>query len=815
MVSVSYYNQFITVWNQLYGSIDPTCGCICHVAAKMLLRFEEEKTQAFLLGLDDAQFGATRSQIFGTRPLHVLNEAYYLVSQEESTSRLCVTVMIEPMGWHSRLKLNPHHPRNTSAPIAGKLVTLLNGRGGRGGGRGGRGGRDPPGREQSAGRGGDTAAHADGPMPVPAAAFGNSQSGVLPGLSTEQMTRLLTMLDTPAQSGNNTGTVHALSPDWLIDSGVSHHMTGNFPSLYDIMSVPKCAIGLLDGTRVMANYCGSDRVLTTEIGRGTARNGVYVFQSQAFVSASRVDLVELLHKRLGHPSPAILCSPPFNKSLSDIKQLESVLTPPFYHGVGALVETSCVGTPQQNGLVERKHRRILNVARSLMFQASLPVEFWWECVRTAVYLINRTPSRLLSGKRFFLLRLLLPTPPSTSYTPPVQHADFPVVVSTPSPNPAAVPTTQPNTIAVKQPEPTSATEPTATVSPVDPGVVPPPAWASGCVRHPPGYLSKYVCQSATSVPPITSPSTALRSGSYALHFSTWRRLLGYLNLCRRHLSHSLRIWDLKYFLGIECARSSTGLVLCQRKYALEILQEAGLTDCKPVVTPLPPGHGLATSTSVPIHDPGKYRRLVGRLIYMTITRPDLAYSVHLLSQFMHEPKVDHLNAAMRVLRYLKGHPGQGILLRADSNLQILAYCDSDWATCPLSRKSVSGYFIMLGGSPISWKTGNRLQSLVLPQKLSTGPWLTLVTKFGGFSISSDVSESRLLHFRANPVFHELMKHVDIDCHIVRECVRRHELSTHYVPTRLQRADLFTKPLSHPSFSFLLSKLGIHDVHAPT
>ena len=74
------------------------------------------------------------------------------------------------------------------------------------------------------------------------------------------------------------------------------------------------------------------------------------------------------------------------------------------------------------------------------------------------------------------------------------------------------------------------------------------------------------------------------------------------------------------------------------------------------------------STSALIRDPSKYRRLVGRLIYLTITRPDLAYSVHLLSQFMHERRIDHLNAAMRVLRYLKGHPGQGILLRADSNL---------------------------------------------------------------------------------------------------------------------------------------------------
>ena len=109
------------------------------------------------------------------------------------------------------------------------------------------------------------------------------------------------------------------------------------------------------------------------------------------------------------------------------------------------------------------------------------------------------------------------------------------------------------------------------------------------------------------------------------------------NLCasfKKYLHNCFQLKDLgplKYFLGIECARSSTGLVLCQRKYALEILQEAGLTDCKPASTPFPPGHSLATSTSATIRDPNKYRRLVGRLIYLTITRSNLAYSVHLLS----------------------------------------------------------------------------------------------------------------------------------------------------------------------------------------
>ena len=195
---------------------------------------------------------------------------------------------------------------------------------------------------------------------------------------------------------------------------------------------------------------------------------------------------------------------------------------------------------------------------------------------------------------------------------------------------------------------------------------------------------------------------------------------------------------------------------------------------------------------------------------------------------MHERRIDHLNAAMRVLRYLKGHPGQGILLRADSNLQIMAYCDSDWATCPLSRKSVSGYFVMLGCSPISWKTKKQTtvsrssaeaEYRAMADTCYEIRWIQHILGCLGVATTAIprlyCDNQSALYIAANPVFHERMKHVDIDCHIVRECVRRHELSTHYVPTRLQLADLFTKPLSHPTFSFFVSKLGIHDVHAPT
>ena len=117
---------------------------------------------------------------------------------------------------------------------------------------------------------------------------------------------------------------------------------------------------------------------------------------------------------------------------------------------------------------------------------------------------------------------------------------------------------------------------------------------------------------------------------------------------------------------------------------MDILSETSLLGAQPVSTQLPQNHKLAASTSPFFSNPALYRRLIGRLIYLTLTCPDISYPVHILSQFMQEPRQDHYDAAIRVLHYLKARPGQGLFLRADSDLQLYAYCDSDWASCPIA-----------------------------------------------------------------------------------------------------------------------------------
>ena len=161
---------------------------------------------------------------------------------------------------------------------------------------------------------------------------------------------------------------------------------------------------------------------------------------------------------------------------------------------------------------------------------------------------------------------------------------------------------------------------------------------------------------------------------------------------------------LKYFLGIEVARSAKGIFLCQRKYALDILADSGFSGAKPVSFPIESTLKLsAHNTSPTLSDPASYRRLIGRLLYLTITCPDLSYVIQTLSQYMSNPHTTHLQAAERVLRYVKTTPSQGLLLKTDSTFHLKAYSDSDWAGCIDTRRSVTGYLVFLGDSLISWK----------------------------------------------------------------------------------------------------------------
>jgi hypothetical protein len=292
--------------------------------------------------------------------------------------------------------------------------------------------------------------------------------------------------------------------------------------------------------------------------------------------------------------------------------------------------------------------------------------------------------------------------------------------------------------------------------------------------------------------------------------------------------HMKDLGALKYFLGLELARGPSGLFMCQRKYTLDILNECKMTDCKPSSFPMEENHKLALDSGPAYPDPPRFRRLIGRLIYLTITRPEITYSVHILSQFMQSPQQAHWDAAMRVLRYLKSSPGQGIVLPKENDLTLVAYCDSDWASCPLTRKSTTGFLMKLGSAPISWKTkkqttvsksSSEAEYRAMNQATSEVIWIRSLLSSLQVQCSSPTvlhcDNQAAIHIAANPVYHERTKHIEVDCHFIRHHLQAGTISTSYIPTKKQQADIFTKALGAKSFHELMVKLGSHDPRPPT
>ncbi|KAK1429347.1 hypothetical protein QVD17_11555 [Tagetes erecta] len=167
--------------------------------------------------------------------------------------------------------------------------------------------------------------------------------------------------------------------------------------------------------------------------------------------------------------------------------------------------------------------------------------------------------------------------------------------------------------------------------------------------------------------------------------------------------------ELKYFLGIEVVKTKNGLVLSQRKYCLDLLNEFGMLGSKPISNPIEQNIVVTDKQNsykedFELSDVTGYQKLIGKLIYLTLTRPDISYTVGCLSQFMHKPLDSHLKIAMRLLRYLKESPGKGCFISKSDSLNLTAYADSDWGKCLATRRSISGYCIYLGNSLVSWKS---------------------------------------------------------------------------------------------------------------
>lgn len=281
---------------------------------------------------------------------------------------------------------------------------------------------------------------------------------------------------------------------------------------------------------------------------------------------------------------------------------------------------------------------------------------------------------------------------------------------------------------------------------------------------------------------------------------------------------------LHYFLGIEVQRDASGMYLKQSKYIGDLLKKFKMENASPCPTPMITGRHF-TVEGEKLKDPTVFRQAIGGLQYLTHTRPDIAFSVNKLSQYMSSPTTDHWQGIKRILRYLQGTINYCMHIKPSTDLDITGFSDADWATSIDDRKSMAGQCVFLGETLISWSS--RKQKVVsrssteseyraLADLAAEIAWIRSLL----FELKLPLPRKPILWcdnlsakaLASNPVLHARSKHIEIDVHYIRDQVLQNKVVVAYVPTTDQIADCLTKPLSHTRFSQLRDKLGV--IHSP-
>ncbi|KAJ9544936.1 hypothetical protein OSB04_024643 [Centaurea solstitialis] len=278
--------------------------------------------------------------------------------------------------------------------------------------------------------------------------------------------------------------------------------------------------------------------------------------------------------------------------------------------------------------------------------------------------------------------------------------------------------------------------------------------------------------------------------------------------------------ELTFFLGLQIKQSEKGIFINQGKYVHEMLKKFDLTSCTPMKTPMAPPLTLDKDSKGKSVDVTLYRGMIGSLLYLTASRPDIMYSTCLCARYQAEPKESHLTAVKRIFRYLKGTPNLGLWYSKDSGFDLTAYSDSDFAGCKIDRKSTTGGCHLLGGKLVSWtskKQNSVSTSTAEAEYVAAGICCAQVLWLRNQLQDYDIQLSKIpiycdntsaIAIANNPVLHSKTKHIEVRYHFIRDHVMNGDIELHFVPTEYQLADLFTKPLDVTRFNMLISELGM-------
>ncbi|KAG8479288.1 hypothetical protein CXB51_029082 [Gossypium anomalum] len=279
--------------------------------------------------------------------------------------------------------------------------------------------------------------------------------------------------------------------------------------------------------------------------------------------------------------------------------------------------------------------------------------------------------------------------------------------------------------------------------------------------------------------------------------------------------------QMTYFLGMEVQRTQNGIFLGQKTFAANILSKFSMENCKPTSTPMAVGMKLSSQGDHDQVSKSDYRSLVGCLLYLTATRPDIMFAVSMLSRFMHCCNKQHLQAGKRVLRYLKGTLSHGLYFGKSENLKLIGYTNSDWAGSKDDMKSTSGYAFTLGSAMFCWSS--KKQSIVA-QSTAEAEYVTTANAINQAiwlrKILADLNlyqreateifcdNKSAVAIAKNPVFHGRTKHFSIKLHVVREMEQAREIELIHCNSEDQIADIFTKALNESRFIKLKEELGV-------
>jgi hypothetical protein len=272
--------------------------------------------------------------------------------------------------------------------------------------------------------------------------------------------------------------------------------------------------------------------------------------------------------------------------------------------------------------------------------------------------------------------------------------------------------------------------------------------------------------------------------------------------------------ELKYFLGFQIKQLQKGTFISQTKYIQDILKKFGMKNGKPIKTPMGTNGHLDLDTAGKSVDQKVYRSMIGSLLYLCASRPDIMLSVCMCARFQANPKEVHLRAVKRIMRYLVYTPKFGICYPKGSTFDLIGYSDVDYAGCKIDRKSTSGTCQFLGRFLVSWaskKQNSVALSTTKAEYIVAGHccaqllWMRQTLRDYGYKLSKVpllCDNESAIRMADNPIEHNRTKHIDIRYHFLRDHQQKGDIEIAYVSTHNQLADIFTKPLDEKTFSKL-------------